>query len=404
MKNITKITIPILISILAVFLNVQNFVYGVDNSEIKKLNKEIQAKKSEIEKIKDKREKYAKALREAQARKISLVNQLSILDNRLAKTELEIEETETKIDVTNLEIKKIEAEIESINKDIDEEKKHLTSIIRLIDRQNRTTTLEILLLNNNLSDFLNQLKYLESINTEISESLNTLRDYKKENEKKLISLTEKNKKLKELKKELENQRTELEDEENTKAFILNQTKSSEREYQRLIQLAKQEQAEISAEIARKERLVREKIAKMEDKKLDFNDSGFIWPVPKNTITSYFHDPDYPFKYEHLAIDIRAPQGTTLKAAASGYVAKIKNGGKWGYSYIMIVHGDGLATFYGHVSKIYVKEDEYVVQGQTIGLTGGLPGTPGAGRFTTGPHLHFEVRLNGIPVDPLEYLP
>jgi len=138
---------------------------------------------------------------------------------------------------------------------------------------------------------------------------------------------------------------------------------------------------------------------------EFNDAGFIWPVAKNTITAYFDDPEYPFRYvfEHPAIDIRAGQGTAIKAAASGYIAIAKDAGR-GYSYIMIIHGDGLATVYGHVSKIYVQADEYVVQGQSVGLTGGTPGTNGAGRLTTGPHLHFETRLNGVPVDPLEYLP
>jgi len=71
---------------------------------------------------------------------------------------------------------------------------------------------------------------------------------------------------------------------------------------------------------------------------------------------------------------------------------------------MIIHGNGLSTVYGHVSAVYVKTDEYVVQGQAIGRTGGTPGTPGSGPWTTGPHLHFEVRSNGLPVNPESYLP
>ena len=109
-------------------------------------------------------------------------------------------------------------------------------------------------------------------------------------------------------------------------------------------------------------------------------------------------------FEHPAVDIRAYQGTPIKAPESGYVARVQFRGDKSYAYIMLIHNDGISTVYGHISATYVKEDEYVSKGQTIGLTGGLPGSKGAGNLSTGPHLHFEVRLNGIPVNPLEYLP
>ena len=86
------------------------------------------------------------------------------------------------------------------------------------------------------------------------------------------------------------------------------------------------------------------------------------------------------------------------------MARVQNGGKKGYSYIMIVHNNGFATVYGHVSAIYVETDQFVSQGEVIAAAGGMPGTLGAGRLTTGPHLHFELRSNGIPINPLDYLP
>ncbi len=407
MSKITKLIIPILF--LGIIFNVSSFVLGqssgTDNAEVKKLNQEIQAQKDRMEAIQKKQEVYQKAIKQKQADKASLSNQLAILENRIAKAELDIESVEVDIDRTNLEIKKVNLEIKDKDEQIDKEKNHIGSILRLMHKQDEKTALEIILLNNSFSDFVNQIKYLEDINKEIGESLDNLKEYKQQLEKQKIVLDEKKQKSNDLKKELEDKKTVLVSEQENKFFILEQTQESEKEYQKLLRLAKQEQEQAAADIVSLEKTVRAKIAKMEGKKLEFSDTGLIWPVPKNVITAYFHDPDYPFRYlfEHPAVDIRAAQGTTLKAAASGYVARAKNAGK-GYSYIMIVHGDGLATVYGHVSKIYVKEDEYVVQGQTIGLTGGLPGTPGAGRLTTGPHLHFEVRVNGIPDDPLGYLP
>jgi len=136
-------------------------------------------------------------------------------------------------------------------------------------------------------------------------------------------------------------------------------------------------------------------------------NGFIWPVKKSTINCYFHDPRSPYRRllgEHQAIDIAAVQGTPLHAAADGYVSEVKFDGSRDYAYIIIMHANGLSTVYGHVSAAYVKAKDYVVQGQVIGRSGGAPGSIGSGYYTTGPHLHFGMLANGIPVNPLNYLP
>jgi len=409
MKKIIKLIIPIFI--LGIIFNTPNVLGQVGNEdyelniEIKRLNQGIQDKQTQIEKIQEKQESYSRILKQKQAEKASLHNQLAILNNRIAKSELDIESTEVEISRANLEIEKVNLEIIEKDNQISKEKDHLVNVLRLIDKQDNKTSLEILLLNNSFTDFINQTKYLEDINSEIKESLDTLKKYKEQLEGQGIKLAEKKQGLEDLKKELEDKEVLLINEQDNKFFILEQTQLSENEYQSLLQQARREQEQAASEIVSLEKAVRAKITQAQGGKLEFNDSGLIWPVPKNVITSYFHDPEYPFRYifEHPGIDIRAGQGSQIKAAASGYVARAKDAGS-GYSYIMIVHGDGLATVYGHVSKIYVKDDEYVIQGQAIGLSGGLPGTPGAGRLTTGPHLHFEVRLDGIPVNPLEYLP
>lgn len=375
------------------------------NEEIKELNEDISSKKSDIQKMHDKQKQYEEAIARKQSEKASLNNQVAILDNRLAKSEIDIKLVETEIERTKLEIKKTDVEIANKNSEVDNEKNKISNILRLIYKRDNVSSLEIVLLNDSLANFLSQAKYLEDINSSVVESLDKVKLLKSKLEKSKELLAEQNKDLDKLKADLINKQNGLASEKDNKIFVLGQVKQSEKEYQRLLAQAKKEQEQAASEITTMEKIVRAKIAKLEGGELQFNDNGFIWPVPKNTITSYFHDPEYPFRYifEHPAVDIRAGQGTTIKAAASGYVARTKLSGN-AYGYIMLIHGDGLSTVYGHVSKIFVKEEEYIVQGQAIGLSGGLPGTPGAGSLTTGPHLHFETRVNGIPADPLGYLP
>lgn len=407
MKIISRLIIVVLF--LGLAFNSRSFVLGQyqadDNAEIKKLNNEIQSRKSKMDELQKKQKEYDLAIQEKRVEKASLSNEMDLLDNKIAKSEIDIESAEVDIDRVNLEIKKVKLEIEEKNKKIEDEKKHIENVLKLMYKEDSKSDLEIILLNNSLTDFINQTKYLKDINSEITASLDSLKILKEDLENQNKDLAEKRKKLDALKADLEQKKLALESERENKGYILEQTKSSEYQYQKLLKLSKQEQEEAAAEIADLEQTVRNKMSQMSKRNL-VADSSYIWPVPKNVITSMFHDPDYPFRYifEHPAVDIRAAQSTPLKAAASGYVARAKDGGKKGYSYIMLIHADGLATVYGHVSAIYVKEDEYITQGQIIGASGGMPGTSGAGPLTTGPHLHFEVRLNGIPVDPLEYLP
>jgi murein DD-endopeptidase MepM/ murein hydrolase activator NlpD len=118
-------------------------------------------------------------------------------------------------------------------------------------------------------------------------------------------------------------------------------------------------------------------------------AGLMWPV-NAPITSPF---GWRWGRMHEGIDLGAPYGAPIAAAAAGVV--IYAGWLSGYGNLTVID-HGLSTVYGHQSRIVVGVGESVAQGQTIGYVGSTG-------HSTGPHLHFEVRVNGQPVDPLGYL-
>jgi len=376
------------------------------SQEIRDLNNDISGKKDAIEELQKRQEAYKMAIQQKQQEKANLQNQLSIFDNRLSAIEANTMDVKLNIEKTVLEIKRTDLEIMLKEQDIATEKDRIALALGLLYKEGNKSDLEILLTNNSLTDYLNQIEYLKDINSGIKESLGRLKvshdrlaQDKKDLDLKRLSLVN-------LEQDLLSKQDQLLAERDSRTLVLEQTKQSESEYQNLLAQVKKEQEVAAADIAYLEKTIRDRLSKTNKlDALDDSAGAFIWPVTKNTITAYFHDPDYPFRnlFEHPAVDIRSPQGSPVKAAAPGYVGRVKFDGSTNYAYVMIIHGDGLATVYGHVSKVYVQEDQYVKQGDLIALSGALPNTPGAGKLTTGAHLHFEVRLNGIPVDPLNYL-
>ena len=116
--------------------------------------------------------------------------------------------------------------------------------------------------------------------------------------------------------------------------------------------------------------------------------ALVWPVPVGSISQYYHS-------GHLALDIAAPYGSTIVAAQGGTVTWAgwrNNGG--GYV-ISINHGNGMSTVYNHLGSIWVSPGQYVGAGQGIGGVG-------CTGLCTGPHVHFEVIVNGIIDNPLRY--
>jgi murein DD-endopeptidase MepM/ murein hydrolase activator NlpD len=123
----------------------------------------------------------------------------------------------------------------------------------------------------------------------------------------------------------------------------------------------------------------------------------VWPVVGRLMGGFGERTD-PFSGEgarHTGVDISAPMGTAVKATADGVV--LSAGWNGGYGRCVIVdHGNGYQTWYGHLSKIDVMEGEEIRQGETLGLVGMT------GR-ATGPHLHYEVRIHSTPVNPYRFL-
>ncbi|MCF6463844.1 peptidase M23 [Clostridium sp. Cult1] len=323
---------------------------------------------------------------ETQTKDVS--SQIEELDKEMDQAVVELEKVEKELDKLNEDINTTLKELEEAEEKIDGKQDTFNSRLRVMYKNGNVGYLEVLLAAANISDFLTRKDMVQSIVNHDVELIKYMKEQRDIIENKKTELQAKRASVEVARSKLQDRQNDLAKATRAKELLMTELqkdlKKAEEQYDKLNKLAK----DIESEIVKRQRV-------------DGPYSGGVmsWPVPGHTRISspygYRIHPVFKTKKLHTGIDIPASRGTNVIAAADGTV--IYSGSLGGYGKtIMIDHGGGIVTLYGHNSSLVVSEGTEVQKGDTIAKIGSTG-------ISTGPHCHFEVRKNGSYVDPIPWL-
>lgn len=303
------------------------------------------------------------------------------------KENQEYEELMNEIAELNNVLSELDKAIEEAEKNYEYQFELFKSRLRAMYINSNETTLDILLQSKNITDFLERLELISLISKRDKQIIEDLTLAKQEVEYK--------RQLKEEEK-IETQKKAEETKDR-----LNSLMASRADLERQIQQNKNR----IAILEKREKELLEKSKEMSNlilalsKRSKYVEGQMVWPLQyTTTITSSFGNRLHPIlrKYSmHTGIDIGGKSGESILAANKGTVIIAGWQNAYGYT-VVIDHGGGITTLYAHCSKILVKNGDEVKAGQAIAKVGSTG-------WSTGPHLHFEVRVNGEPQNPLNYV-
>jgi murein DD-endopeptidase MepM/ murein hydrolase activator NlpD len=381
-KTILKIIIFIVLLIFLFSLGPINIFADTIENQISNIQKEKEETQKKLEAAKKEEEQYTNQVNTIEDNLLSTLDELSSLKDKLTQAKAKITESSLAVSAKEKEIAAIEGEIK-------ERSVFLNKRAAEMYKRGNRSIFDVVFKAEGFLDFFTRLKMLASIVKKDAEIIKEIMERKK-------ILLEAKKSILKLHNEQIQQKSELE------ILIENEeTKKTEIEV-----IYKQKKELLTVATANKEALIAmenqlEKTAQEIGNTLQSYSSGsapsgkLLWPVLGKISSGFGNRRSYSgnFKF-HAGLDIYAPSGSPIYAAETGQVIKADYDGGYGYC-ILIYHGGNFATFYAHLSGFAISNGQYVQKGQVIGYVG----TTG---FTTGPHLHFEVRIKGAANNPLNY--
>ena len=372
---------------------------------VDELREELQAKRDQLKNAENKIQRFKEEIQLKKKEARTLEDQINLLDENIEEVELSIARTNAEMEEVGVEIETVNEEISQREAEIKIQKARLADYVREMHVLDQQSTVTVFLKYQTFSDAVQEANTFGELQKRGQQLLITIQHLRNELVTKQRELEDFRQTLETLKNRQELEQTTLAVQQQSKERILKLTNQQEAEYQLLLKEAQATHEASKAEISRLDELIREELKKQGIGNLP-SVGTMAWPIEAAFgVSCEFHCAGYPYAYligPHAGIDIPAYVGTPIKAPADGYVARTHDSGGPGYNYIMVIHGDNVTTVYGHVSGFAVNEGQLVTRGTIIGYTGGAPGMRGAG-LSSGPHLHFEVRVKGATVNPRNYL-
>ncbi len=377
----------------------------------------IEQRKKEIENIQYEKGSIQKKIDEVDLRVNELNLEIDVLNQEIADCELEVGKLEQLVIAIDADIETVQAQLEEANENAKVQYEAFKERLRAMHENGIMTYLDILFAAGSLADLMERyeiitelaeydrhmLNKLEAIATTIEESKQRLEQYREDKEKAIMRQRARIMVAESKIEKRDGNIVKLHDVESQLANLYEETEAEEQKIQNEIRVLTSQIEEEKRIKAEQERRARQQqysgsstsssISTIKEYKSD----KYLWPIPGYyQITSSFGMRFHPVlkrNSQHTGIDVTAGYGVSVVAAADGKVIKATYSGAYG-NYIVIQHED-TATLYAHSSKLLVSEGDEVTAGQTIMQVGSTG-------YSTGPHLHFEILVNGDAVNPLIY--
>jgi murein DD-endopeptidase MepM/ murein hydrolase activator NlpD len=297
------------------------------------------------------------------------------------------------------ELSQKEAELNQAQARLDALKQHLHEAIQILEQRlvavyesSRPDLITVLLQAHGFQDLLARTQYIETLQQDDNDVVSRVRELRNEMQVTVNTVREARDEIAARKQELDATRARL------KQRTTQLATARQKQHTSLMQVRKQ-QDDLEGDLSDISQKIAEQLSAgtgaLPAGPIQAGGHGLIWPV-NGPITSGYGPRNIGSGYEfHPGIDIGVPTGTPIRAAAAGTVTIAGPEGGYG-NYTCIDHGGGLSTCYGHQERFLVSTGQQVAQGQIIGLSD-------CTGYCLGPHLHFEVRINGQTTDPLGYL-